>query len=65
MKRKTPGNASIDSLITALLEKATTETDMSTEDKLKILDRAIKNEALKAKLTDDGYGAGFDENDDD
>jgi hypothetical protein len=69
MSKKQAGNKDIDDLIASLLKKAklaplTGEGAMSVDEKLKILDRAIKNEALKAKLGDGDFGTGFDENDD-
>ena len=33
--------------------------NLDLEDQLKIIDRAIKLEALKDKLADDEYGSGF------
>ena len=46
------------------LEKAVSDLlkdlkNLDIEDQLKIIDRAIKLEALKAKLSDDEYGSGF------
>lgn len=46
------------------LEKAVSDLlkdlkNLEIEDQLKIIDRAIKLEALKAKLADDEYGSGF------
>jgi hypothetical protein len=54
-------NTDLEKLLKSMLhEAAKKETDIALEDKLKIIDRALKLEALKHKIEDDGYGKDFD-----
>jgi hypothetical protein len=57
-------NPGLDKFITALLEKAK-HVDTPLEDQLKIVDRALKLELLKAKLRNADMGAAFGEEQDD
>jgi hypothetical protein len=45
--------------IRKLLKEVMTSTDATITDKMKVIDRALKLEAIKQKMTDDGYGSGF------
>jgi hypothetical protein len=66
MSKKEKGvNPDLEKAISDLL-KATMADPMATlTDKTKILDRALKLEALKAKFSDDEWGSGFMADDDD
>lgn len=39
--------------------KAGEEAKYSLTDKMRVLDRSLKLEAIKQKMTDEGYGSGF------
>jgi hypothetical protein len=57
-------NAELENLIADELRNAKRKnTDgsyvMSLTDRMKIIDRALKMEGIKAKVTDDTYGSGF------
>jgi len=59
-KPKSSGvNAELEKFLTKMMKEAMTSHEMSLTDKMKIADRVLKLEALKAKLTDDGFGSGF------
>jgi len=51
--------------ISDLLKATMADPMASLTDKTKVLDRALKLEALKAKFSDDEWGAGFFGGDDD
>ena len=61
-------NPELEKAISELLRATMIDPTASLTDKTKILDRALKLEALKAKVSDDEYGSGFfdhaDEEDD-
>jgi hypothetical protein len=57
-------NPELEKAISELLRATMIDPTASLTDKTKILDRALKLEALKAKLSDDEYGSGFFNNDD-
>ena len=61
-------NPELEKAISELLKATMLDPIASLTDKTKIIDRALKLEALKAKLSDDEYGTGFfdhaDEEDD-
>lgn len=65
-KKKDKGiNPDLEKAISELLKATMSDPDASLTDKTKILDRALKLEALKAKFSDDEWGAGFFGGDDD
>ena len=55
----------MESAISQLLKATMSDPMASLTDKTKILDRALKLEALKAKISDDEWGAGFNLDEDD
>ena len=68
-KKKDKGiNPDLEQAISDLLRETMADPEATLTDKTKILDRALKLEALKAKVSDDEYGSGFfdhaDEEDD-
>lgn len=77
-KKKTRINADLEKLLSTLLKEAGEKepippTDgidngerfkMPFDDRMKVIDRALKLEQLKAKIEDDEFGSGFDEPDD-
>ena len=68
-KKKDKGlNPELERHINKLLEQVMADETASITEKMKVVDRALKLEALKAKVSDDEYGSGFfdhDEGDDD
>jgi hypothetical protein len=52
-------NPELENAINKLLQQVMSDPEASLTDKVKILDRSIKLEALKAKLMDDDWGSGF------
>lgn len=58
-KRKNVVNAEIEGFINDMLSQVKTDTTASLTDKMKVLDRALKWEAIKLKAEDDAWGAGF------
>ena len=65
-KKKEKGiNPDLEKAISDLLVATMADPEATLTDKTKILDRALKLEALKAKFSDDEWGSGFLGNDDD
>ena len=64
-KKKTGVNPDLEKAISDLLRATMLDPTASLTDKTKILDRALKLEALKAKMDQDEWGSGFFGNDDD
>lgn len=58
-KKKVGINPELEKAISELLKATMLDPTASLTDKTKILDRALKLEALKAKFSDDEWGAGF------
>lgn len=57
-------NQDLDKILKKLLKEVTDkakdgETAPSLTDKMKVIDRVLKWEAIKAKLNDGGWGSGF------
>lgn len=66
-KKKDKGiNPELEKHINQLLSAVMNDPDASITEKMKVVDRALKLEQLKAKISDDEYGSGFfnDEDDD-
>jgi len=68
-KKKDKGlNPELEKHINQLLTIVMADDTASITEKMKVVDRALKLEALKAKVSDDEYGSGFfdhaDEEDD-
>lgn len=60
MSRRGGINPDVERTIADLLRTVKNDPSVPLEDKLKVLDRALKVEALKLKARDEEYGAGFD-----
>lgn len=57
-------NAELEKFLTKLMKEANNSNDMSLTDKMRIVDRVLKLEAMKAKITDDNMGSGFHSDED-
>jgi len=65
-KKKDKGiNPELEAAISKMLQEVMSDSTASITDKTKVIDRALKLEALKAKLSDDEWGSGFLTGDDD
>lgn len=65
MSKKHKGvNPDLEKAITDLLKATMSDPTASLTDKSKIIDRALKLEQLKARISDDDWGAGFASDDD-
>lgn len=65
MARKDKGiNPDLEKAISDLLNSTMLDETASLTDKTKILDRALKLEQLKLKMSDDEWGSGFGLDDD-
>ena len=65
MAKKDKGiNPELEKAISELLKATMLDPTATLTDKTKILDRALKLEALKVKLSDDEWGSGFGLDDD-
>jgi hypothetical protein len=64
MKKQKGINPELESAISKLLTATMNDPTASLTDKTKILDRALKLEQLKARISDDDWGAGFASDDD-
>lgn len=64
-KKKTGINPDLEKAISDLLRTTMADSTATLTDKTKILDRALKLEALKAKMDQDEWGSGFFGGDDD
>lgn len=66
MSKKQKGlNPELEAAINKLLVQVISDPTASLTDKMKVVDRSIKLEALKIKMTDDDWGSGFLQSDDD
>ena len=64
-KKKTVGiNPALEKAIADLLTTTMADLEATLTDKMKIIDRSIKLEALKLKMNDDAWGSGFFGDDD-
>jgi hypothetical protein len=57
-------NPDLEKAISDALQAVMVDSTASITDKMKVIDRALKLEALKAKLSDDEWGSGFMSDDD-
>jgi hypothetical protein len=65
-KKKEKGiNADLEAAINKLMVQVMTDPEASITDKMKVIDRALKLEALKMKDSDSEWGSGFGLDDDD
>lgn len=59
-KKKEKGiNPDLEAAISKLLTEVMVDPTATITDKMKVIDRSLKLEALKAKLSDDEWGSGF------
>ena len=66
MKRKQSGiNPDLEAAISKLLAEVMEDPEASLTDKSKIIDRALKLEAIRLKASDAEWGSGFMNDDDD
>ena len=64
-KKKEKGiNADLEAAINKLMAQVMTDPEASITDKMKVIDRALKLEALKMKDSDSEWGSGFGLDDD-
>jgi hypothetical protein len=64
MAKKSKGiNPDLEDAVNSMLVEVRTNPDLSLTDKMKILDRALKLEAIKLKADSDDWGAGLFDND--
>ena len=64
-KKKIIGiDPALERAIAKLLEQTINDPEASLTDKMKIVDRSLKLAALKLKVSDDAWGSGFFEEDD-
>lgn len=64
-KKKIGINPELERSISDLLKATMLDPTASLTDKTKIIDRALKLEQLKAKISDDEWGSGFMSDEDD
>ena len=66
MAKKQKGiNPDLEDAISKMLKEVMTDPMASITDKTKVIDRALKLEAIKLKMSDDDWGAGFAVDDED
>ena len=66
MAKKQKGiNPDLEEAISKMLKEVMTDPMASITDKTKVIDRALKLEAIKLKMSDDEWGSGFGLDDDD
>ena len=66
MAKKQKGiNPDLEQAISDMLKAVMVDPTASITDKTKVLDRALKLEAIKLKMSDDEWGSGFNVDDDD
>jgi len=66
MAKKSKGiNPELESAISKMLTEVMMDSTASITDKTKVIDRALKLEAIKLKMSDDEWGSGFNVDDDD
>lgn len=64
-KKKTGINPELEKHINQLLSAVMLDETASITEKMKVVDRALKLEQLKAKISDDEWGSGFMSEEDD
>jgi hypothetical protein len=59
-------NPELEKHLSKLMKEVMNSAETSLTDKMKVVDRVLKFELMKLKITDNGFGSGFkDEPDDD
>ena len=64
-RKKTGINPELEKHINQLLTAVMSDPTASITEKMKVVDRALKLEQLKAKISDDEWGSGFLNDEDD
>lgn len=66
MAKKSKGlNPDLEAAVAQLLREVMANSDASLTDKTKVIDRAINLEKIKQKISDEEWGSGFANTDDD
>lgn len=66
MAKKQKGiNPELETAIAQMLKEVMSDSMASITDKTKVIDRALKLEAIKMKMSDDEWGSGFAVDEDD
>jgi len=66
MSKKQKGlNPELESAVERLLQEVMADPEASLTDKCKVIDRMVNIEKLKQKLSDEEWGSGFSNSDDD
>ena len=58
-------NPELESAVSKMLKEVMSDPMASITDKTKVIDRALKLEAIKLKMSDDEWGSGFNLDEDD
>jgi hypothetical protein len=58
-KKQTGINPDLEKAVSDLLKLSMTNAELTLEEKLKVIDRAMNLEKIKQKMSDDQYGSGF------
>ena len=61
--KKSRIDPALEKAVSTMLRDVMKDPNATITDKMKVIDRALKLEAIKQKMTDDGYGTGFFNND--
>ena len=66
MAKKQKGiNPELETAIAQMLKEVMSDSTASITDKTKVIDRALKLEAIKMKMSDDEWGSGFNVDEED
>ena len=65
MKKQKGINPELEDAISSLLREVMASAETSLTDKMKVIDRALNLEKVKAKISDDDWGTGFATSEDD
>ena len=57
-------NPALEEAISKMLKEVMLDSTASITDKTKVIDRALKLESIKQKISDEGWGSGFLDDDD-
>ena len=57
--KKTGIDPALEKAVAKMLKQVMADDTATITDKMKVIDRALKLEAIKQKMQDDGYGSGF------
>ena len=62
-RKKQGVDPALEKAIAKLLSQVTTDKETSLNDKLRVIDRALKLEQVKEKFDDSSFGLGFEDDD--